>query len=159
MLPPPSRDCQFLFFETGFLCVALVVQELALLDQAGLKLRDLLWLLNLDFWYKLLLCSLERPETYSVALMLATIFLFQCLECWDYRQNPPTWPHSILIKSQFEWMESPYGWRCESGYRRNKGYIGTKTWIRPQKHKKWVCLYFPGILAHGGRVRRTALAI
>jgi hypothetical protein len=32
----------FCFFKTGFLCVALAVLELTLLDQAGLELRNLL---------------------------------------------------------------------------------------------------------------------
>ena len=31
----------FFFFETGFCCIALAVLELTLVDQAGLKLRDL----------------------------------------------------------------------------------------------------------------------
>ena len=30
----------FLFFETGFLCIALAVLELTFVDQAGLKLRN-----------------------------------------------------------------------------------------------------------------------
>ena len=31
----------FWFFETGFLCIVLAVLELTLVDQAGLKLRNL----------------------------------------------------------------------------------------------------------------------
>ena len=39
-----------LFFETGFLCVALTVQELALVDQAGLELTEIQLPLTLECW-------------------------------------------------------------------------------------------------------------
>jgi hypothetical protein len=42
----------FFFFEAGFCCIALAVLELTLVDQAGLKLRDLpasaSWVLRLN---------------------------------------------------------------------------------------------------------------